>query len=88
MLSLYLLQLIDIYIIVLRPGKGECADPVYEDAILGGMGRGPPGRNKERQLAPDTGGGRTWISVKWEGDRKTKKTTPSRLKATSMHRVS
>jgi hypothetical protein len=44
---------------VLRPGKGECADPVYEDAILGGMGKGPPGRNKERQLAPDTGGGRT-----------------------------
>jgi hypothetical protein len=46
-------------VIVLRPGKGECADPVYEDAILGGMGKGPPGRNKERQLAPDTGGGKT-----------------------------
>jgi hypothetical protein len=64
-------------LLVLRPGKGGCADPVYEDAILGGVREGPPGRNKERQL-----------EVKWEGDRKTKKTTPSRLKATSMHRVS
>jgi hypothetical protein len=45
--------------IVLYPGKGECADPVYEDAILAGVGGEPPGRNKERQLAPDTGGGRT-----------------------------
>jgi hypothetical protein len=41
------------------PGKGECADPVYEDAILVGVGGEPSGRNKERQLAPDTGGGKT-----------------------------
>jgi hypothetical protein len=73
---------------VLHLGKGECADPVYEDAILVGVGGESPGRNKERQLAPDTGGGKTWTSVKWEDNRKTKKTTPSRLKATSMHRVS
>jgi hypothetical protein len=44
---------------VLRPRKGKCADPLYEDAILGGIGEGPPGRSKERQLAPDTGGGKT-----------------------------
>jgi hypothetical protein len=41
------------------PGRGECADPVYEDAILVGVGGEPSGRNKERQLAPDTGGGKT-----------------------------
>ncbi len=41
------------------PGKGECADPVYEDAILERVGGKPPGRNKKRQLAPDTGGGKT-----------------------------
>jgi hypothetical protein len=44
---------------VLRPGKGGCADPVYEDAMLERVREGPPGRSKERQLAPDTGGGRT-----------------------------
>ncbi len=71
------------------PGKGECADPVNEDAILEEEGRGEsPGRNKERQLASDTGGGKTLISVKWEDDRRTRKTTPSRLRDTSMHRVS
>jgi hypothetical protein len=41
------------------PGKGECADPVNEDAILERVGGEPPGRNKERQLASDTGGGKT-----------------------------
>jgi hypothetical protein len=42
------------------PGKGECADPVNEDAILEGEGGGKsPGRNRERQLASDTGGGKT-----------------------------
>jgi hypothetical protein len=42
------------------PGKGECADPVNEDAILEKEGGGEsPGRNKERQLASDTGGGKT-----------------------------
>jgi hypothetical protein len=51
--------MMDVKQVVLCPGKGECADPVYEDAILVGVGGGPPGRNKERQLAPDTGGGRT-----------------------------
>ncbi len=44
---------------MLHPGKGECADPVHEDASLVGVGGESPGRNKERQLAPDTGGGKT-----------------------------
>jgi hypothetical protein len=41
------------------PGKGECADPVNEDAILEKEGGESPGRNKGRQLASDTGGGKT-----------------------------
>ncbi len=41
------------------PGKGECADPVNEDAILEKEGGESRGRNKERQLASDTGGGKT-----------------------------
>jgi hypothetical protein len=45
---------------VLYPGKGECADPVDEDAILEREGGGESqDRNGERQLAPDTGGGKT-----------------------------
>jgi hypothetical protein len=45
---------------VLRPGKGECADPVNEDAILEKEGGGEPhSRNRERQLASDTGGDKT-----------------------------
>jgi hypothetical protein len=41
------------------PGKGGCADPVNEDAILEGVGGRPPGRNRKRQLASDTGDGKT-----------------------------
>jgi hypothetical protein len=45
---------------VLHPEKGECADPVNEDAILkverGGESQD---RNRERQLASDSGGGKT-----------------------------
>ncbi len=70
------------------PGKGKCADPVNEDAILEKEGGKPPGRNKGRQLAADTGGSKTWISVKWEDGTEARTTTPSRLKDTSMHRVS
>jgi hypothetical protein len=44
---------------VLHPGKGGCADPVSEDAILERVGGRPPGRNRERQLASDTGDGKT-----------------------------
>jgi hypothetical protein len=44
---------------VSHPGKGGCADPVNEDAILGRVGGRPPGRNRERQLASDTGDGKT-----------------------------
>ncbi len=45
---------------VLYPGKGECADPVNEDAILKMEGGGEPqDRNRERQLASDSGGGKT-----------------------------
>ncbi len=41
------------------PGKGGCADPVNEDAILEKEGGEPPSRNKGRQLASDTGGDKT-----------------------------
>ncbi len=44
---------------MLHPGKGGCADPVNEDAILERKGGGSPGRNKERQLSSDTGDGKT-----------------------------
>ncbi len=45
---------------VLYPGRGECADPVNEDAILKVEGGGEPqDRNRERQLASDSGGGKT-----------------------------
>jgi hypothetical protein len=45
--------------VVLDPGEGVCADPVNRDAILEGGGPGPPGGNKERQLSPDKGRGKT-----------------------------
>jgi hypothetical protein len=48
-----------IAIIVPDPGKGVCADPVNRGAILEGGGPGPPDGNKERQLSPDKGRGRT-----------------------------
>ncbi len=48
-----------VYLNVLHPGKGGCADPVNEDAILERVGGRPPGRNRERQLASDTGDGKT-----------------------------
>ncbi len=41
------------------PGKGVCADPVNRGAILEGGRPGPPGGNKERQLSPDKGRGKT-----------------------------
>jgi hypothetical protein len=42
------------------PGKGECADPVNKDAIMeGGGGGGSQNRSRERQLASDTGEGKT-----------------------------
>jgi hypothetical protein len=41
------------------PGKGVCADPVNRDAILEGGGPGPSSGNKERQLSPDKGRGKT-----------------------------
>jgi hypothetical protein len=44
---------------VLYPGKGECADPVNEGAILGKGGAEPHSRDRERQLASDTGRGKT-----------------------------
>ncbi len=47
-------------IIVLYPGKGKCADPVNEDAILKvDGGGGPQSQNRERQLASDSGGDKT-----------------------------
>jgi hypothetical protein len=44
---------------VLYPGKGVCADPVNGGAILGRGGPNPHSRDRERQLAPDTGRGKT-----------------------------
>jgi hypothetical protein len=45
---------------VLYPGKGNCADPVNEDAILKVDGGGrPQSQNGERQLASDSGGDKT-----------------------------
>jgi hypothetical protein len=41
------------------PGKGECADPVNKDAILGRVGGGRPGQNRKRQFNSDTGDGKT-----------------------------
>ncbi len=41
------------------PGKGVCADPVNGGAILGKGGPDPRGGNKERQLDPDKGRGKT-----------------------------
>ncbi len=41
------------------PGKGVCADPVNGGAILGKGGPDPYGRDRERQLAPDKGRGKT-----------------------------
>jgi hypothetical protein len=47
-------------VLVLYPGKGECADPVNEDAILKKeRGGESPDRDRERQLASDTGEGKT-----------------------------
>ncbi len=46
-------------LLVPDPSKGVCADPVNRDAILEGGGPGPPGGNKERQLSPDKGRGKT-----------------------------
>jgi hypothetical protein len=46
-------------VFVLYPGKGVCADPVNEGAILGRGGPSPHSRDRERQLAPDIGRGET-----------------------------
>jgi hypothetical protein len=47
------------YSTVSHPGRGECADPVSEDAILEKGGGDSPDRDKGRQLASDTGGDKT-----------------------------
>jgi hypothetical protein len=44
---------------VLDPGKGVCADPADGGAILGKGGPDPHSRDRERQLAPDKGRGKT-----------------------------
>jgi hypothetical protein len=44
---------------VLYPEKGVCADPVDEGAILGRGGPSPHSSDRERQLAPDIGRGKT-----------------------------
>jgi hypothetical protein len=47
------------YILVLDPKKGVCADPVDKGAILGRGEPDPHSRDRERQLAPDKGSGKT-----------------------------
>ncbi len=42
-----------------HPGKGVCADPVNGGAILGRGEPNPHSRDRERQLAPDKGRGKT-----------------------------
>jgi hypothetical protein len=44
---------------VLYPEEGVCADPVNGNAILGGGELNPHSRDRERQLAPDKGRGKT-----------------------------
>ncbi len=44
---------------MLDPKKGVCADPVDGGAILGRGGPAPHSRDRERQLAPDKGSGKT-----------------------------
>jgi hypothetical protein len=44
---------------VLYPKKGVCADPADTGAILGGGGVEPHSGDRERQLAPDIGRGKT-----------------------------
>ncbi len=44
---------------VLDPGKGVCADPVNGSAILGKGGPDPQSGDRERQLTPDKGRGKT-----------------------------
>jgi hypothetical protein len=44
---------------VLDPGKGVCADPVNGSAILGKGGPDPQSRDRECQLTPDKGRGKT-----------------------------
>ncbi len=47
------------FVAVLDPKKGVCADPVDGVAILGRGGPDPHSRDRERQLAPDKGSGKT-----------------------------
>jgi hypothetical protein len=44
---------------VLDPKEKVCADPVDRAAILGGGGLDPHSRDRERQLTPDKGSGKT-----------------------------
>ncbi len=44
---------------VLDPGKGVCADPADGGAILGRGEPDPHGRDRERQMAPAKGRGKT-----------------------------
>jgi hypothetical protein len=48
-----------VFLCVLYPEEGVCADPVDEGAILGEGGGKPPSSDKERQLATDIAGEKT-----------------------------
>ena len=59
--ALVLVLVIDniIVMVVSDPGKGVCADPVDGGAILGRGEPDPHSRDRERQLTPDRGRGKT-----------------------------
>ncbi len=44
---------------MLDPKEKVCVDPVDRAAILGGGGLDPHSRDRERQLTPDKGSGKT-----------------------------
>ncbi len=57
--ELLVIRYLTLSITVPDPSKGVCGDPANRGAILEGGGPGPPGGNKERQLSPDKGRGKT-----------------------------
>ncbi len=56
---IFLLRAVGHSLSVLDPGKGVCADPADGGAILGKGEPDPHSRDRERQLAPDKGRGKT-----------------------------
>jgi hypothetical protein len=68
--------------------EGSVCGPCGQGCHFGRGGGGTHSSDKERQLAPDIGRGKTWLTVRWEDEERMTKTTPSQLQNASMHRVS